>query len=128
MKKKILTFKEFLVEVPYIFYIIFGLIFGWLFSIIIKKHLPIITYFITFGYFLLCIIGGVFIIFFITNLIITIKSKNIDFKKSSKIAILFYLLGIEYGITTSIADTVEFGYGKLYSCGYWQFNLIFKPF
>lgn len=52
--------------------------------------------------------------------------RKLDFKRSDIIAIILYLLGIKPGYTISVADSIEYGYGKLHDFGFWQFTLNFK--
>ena len=39
------------------------------------------------------------------------------------VAEAFYLLGIDPNATTSIADTISYGYGRLDSNGFWEYQL-----
>jgi len=48
-----------------------------------------------------------------------------DMKRSSKMAVILYLLGFKYSVS-SFEDFTTYGYGKLSDFGFWQYDLIEK--
>lgn len=47
--------------------------------------------------------------------------QEIQEHRNTKQGIIMFLSGRQIGVSTSIADTITYGYGKLDFNGYWQF-------